>query len=174
VRSHFCCSAVSCPVGGLFRSALHVCSPVRSPFVASHLVAGPFGSTSQTRMSMALYQPWPREPLASNPLVGLREPPLLSLRHWHPGRKEVPRPGACARRHRKKAGLCQRCHKMESTNQGRPDAGECESGWLPREAAQGGEGTLEMPLRQRGHECAAPLRKDPGHSRLRGEIVRER
>ena len=27
-------------------------------------------------------------------------------------------------------------------------------------AAQGGEGTAEMPLRQRGLNCAAPLRKD--------------
>src|SRR5260221_5338946 len=89
VRSHFCCSAVSCPVGGLFCSTLHVCSPVRSPFVASHPVAGPFGGTSQTRVSMALYQPWPREPLASNPLVRLREPPLLSPRHWHPERKVI-------------------------------------------------------------------------------------
>ena len=35
---------------------------------------------------------------------------------------------------------------MESTNQGRTNAGECEPDWLPREAAQGGEGTLEMPL----------------------------
>src|SRR6266581_461370 len=66
------------------------CRPVRSPFVASHLAAGPFSSTSQTRVSMTLYQPWPREPLASNPLVRLREPPLLSPRHWHPERKAIP------------------------------------------------------------------------------------
>ena len=45
---------------------------------------------SQTRVSMTLYQSWPREPLASNPLVRLREPPLLSPRHWHPERKAIP------------------------------------------------------------------------------------
>lgn len=161
--SHFCCSAMSSPAGRLFHSALHVCSPMHSPFVASHPVVGPFGSTSQTRMSMALYQPWPREPLASNPLVRLREPLLLSLRHWHAGRKAMPCLGwVCAQDiTERKRVLASAAIRWKAQTRfawtwvnvsliNWPD-------WLPREAAQGGEGTLEMPLRQHGHEHAAPL-----------------
>lgn len=39
----------------------------------------------------ALHQPWRRAPPASNPLVRLKEPAPLSLRHWDPGRKARPR-----------------------------------------------------------------------------------
>ena len=60
--------------------------------------------------SWALHQPWPKEPLASDLLARLRQPPPLSPRRWSSGRKTKPR--AKSRRPCEKAReSSMRCHR---------------------------------------------------------------
>ena len=69
--------------------------------------------------SRVLYRPWPKGLLASNPLARLREPPPLSSRRWHPGRKA--RSSLGQKRCRKKASAGQSRRHCE-TRKGGPSA----------------------------------------------------